>query len=370
MIIFVSYFSAMAMLLVFSAFFSASETALFSLSRRDLHKFEDHPGFVERTVVRLRSGPQDLLATVLFGNMLVNTLYCSLGTLASFEAAAAIGAAAGLVVGVGSLAVLILGGEVVPKAVAVGAPVRMARLVALPLSMFHQLLSTARVLRALSSVANLCSWPFLCSSGPAPHVTWEELQKWTNAEVGAAATAGGGDIAHELVDAPDTRVLDVMIPRAEVAVVGLDAGREEISGLVRERRVTTILVCDGSPDRLVGVVDAAEVLLGTGRVRDHVRLLPLVVTGDEPIENVLDRFREEGYRLAVVEDEHGVWSGVVTLEDAVEEICLLLRLGRLPDKGDMLRFGDLVFTVQGVDGRRVTGLRCERLGGSEQGGSA
>ncbi len=367
--IFVLYLIAMAVLLVFSAFFSASETALFSLSRQELREFEEEPSVVHRAVVWLRSDPQELLATVLFGNMAVNTLYCSMGTMASLEAAEEAGPTAGVLLGVGSLLALILGGEVGPKAAAVGSPVRISHLAAIPLSLFHRLLMAAYIPRALAAVSDVLARPFRRGELPQ-HVTWEELQELVVGATGGRDEFEDAGVAHEIVERPETTVRDVMIPRAEVTAVSIDADRQEIAQAVRSRRTETLPVFDESPDRIVGLVRVRDVLLGeSGLVRDHVLPVRLLIAETARLESVLDRFRELKCHMAIVVNDQGVWTGVLTAQEIAEEIVLLLRLGRTPRAGDTLRLGHIVLTIDKVSDSRVEGLHVERADNDATGGA-
>jgi len=402
----------MAVLLALSAFFSASETALFSLGRRDLRRIERSPGFAHGLILKLRSAPQDLLTTVLFGNMLVNVLYFSVATVA---ATSVLSRGAAYAFGAGSLVAVIICGEVVPKAVAVAVPLRFARLAAGPLFFFQKCIYPVRkalgvVMRVSAAVAR--------GRGQAAYVTPEELQLLIHA-TGERGIIGLGerDMMHEIMQFAEIRVREVMVPRVDVVAFEVNGSVEELRKLVRQKGIAKLPVYEGNIDNVVGTVDAREVLLsGSKNVRGCVRPVPLFVPETALIESVLQQFRERECQFAVVVDEYGGWAGIVTLEDIVEEIVgdisdefdtdaqpvrrigkdkyllsggvsirdwseifdidlelaevetlggfIVLHLGRLPREGDSVELGNLVLTVQKVSRRRVAQVLIERVNGT------
>ena len=407
----------MAVLLVLSGFFSASETALFSLGRADLRKLERSPGFLNGLILKLRSDPQGLLTTVLFGNMLVNVLYFCLAAAAATSAPTQ---AAALMVGFGSLALIIICGEVVPKAVAVAIPLRFSAIAAAPLFFFQKAILPVR--KALVAVTKLSA---AVSGGDeqAAYVTPEELQLLIRAtgEHGHIAVSER-DMMHEIMEFGETRVREVMLPRVDVVVVEADDDAAEVRRLVEETNITTMPVYEDDIDNIVGVVSAPDVLLSDSRrVRDHVQPVPLFVPETARIEAVLHEFRERRCQFGIVVDEYGGFAGILTLEDIVEEIVgdisdefdvekaepvrqiapdkfvlsgglsirdwselfgldvdlaevetlggfIALRLGRLPSEGECITLGNLVFTVLTASRRRVTEVLIERTNGGGEGG--
>jgi len=139
----------LAVLLTFSAFFSASETALFSLNRAQVQRLREAGGRIDRAIADLLATPRRLLVTLLVGNMLVNT------ALASIVATICTGllgdSGVGVAIGAATLLLLIFG-EVTPKSFAVRHALDLARFVALPLVFFSKLVYPVRVV--LPSITN------------------------------------------------------------------------------------------------------------------------------------------------------------------------------------------------------------------------
>ena len=403
----------MAALLVLSAFFSASETALFSLRRRDLRHFEHSPRLVHGLILKLRSDPEGLLITVLFGNMLVNVLYFSVATVAAMNAPTR---GATYALGIGSLIAVIICGEVVPKAIAVAVPVRFSSLAAGPLFFFQKCIYPVK--KALGVVMKI-SAAVSRGRGRAAYVTPEELQLLIRA-TGERGIIGVGerDMMHEIIEFAEIRVREVMVPRVDVVAFEVNGDVGELRKLVEERGITKLPVYEDNIDNVVGTVYAREVLLSDSKsIRACVHPVSLFVPETALIESVLQQFRERGCQFAIVVDEYGGWAGIVTLEDIVEEIVgdisdefdtdtqpvrrigqdkyvlsggvsirdwseifkidldlaevetlggfIVLHLGRLPREGDNVELGNLVLTVQKVSRRRVAQVLIERVNGEE-----
>jgi putative hemolysin len=402
-------------LLGLSGFFSASETALFSLGRGDLRRLERTPGIINEAIVRLRKDPQDLLVCVLFGNMLVNVLYYALSTVLSTGLSTP---GAAWVASLACLIGLIMFGEVFPKAVAVAIPLRVARIAALPLSILHRIIHPVR--RGLAILTRLSA---ALSGGQqqVAYVTPEELQLLIRA-TGERGEIGLGerDMMYEIMEFAEIRVREVMVPRVDVVAFEVDGDLDEFARRVRETGVAKLPVYQGRIDEVIGVVSARDVLLSGKTLREALQPVPLFVPETALIEAVLHQFRERRCQVAMVVDEYGGWAGIVTLEDIVEEIVgdisdefdspadqpvrkidddtyvlsggvsvrdwsdlfgidvdlaevetlsgfLALQLGRLPRVGDCVVLGNLRLTVRTVVRRRAVEVLIERLALVESG---
>jgi CBS domain containing-hemolysin-like protein len=402
-------------LLALSGFFSASETALFSLSRRDLRRLGREPGVVDSAIRGLREDPQGLLSTVLFGNTLVNVLYFAVATVVAADLESSGATVAMIALGVGSLIGVIICGEVVPKAIAVAIPLRFSRLAAVPLLFFHRvILPVRRALRVMMRVSEELAG----AEAEPPHLTPEELKLLIHAtgERGELHVTER-DLMHEIIEFAEIRVREVMVPRVDVAAFDVDDSLDEFRAMVEEKGFGHVPVYEGNIDSVIGVVRSRDVLLSdTTDLREHLRPIPLFVPELARIEPILHQFRERRCQFAVVVDEYGGWAGIVTLEDIIEEIVgdisdefdadvqpvvelgpdcyelsggvsirdwteifdldldpaavetlggfLVLQLERLPRQGDVVELGNLRFTVVAVSRRRVARVRIERFNGN------
>lgn len=392
-------------LLVASAFFSATETALFGLSADERATLRRRAPQASRAVEALLAEPRQLLITVLFCNMSVNTLYFVISSM--LLARSGLGWAGNVAFGAFTLLVVVLGAEVLPKLLADARRVAAASILAPWLFVVHRLIDPLR--RALDhSIVAPLSRLTAPAEGP-PHLTRAEL---------AAMLAQSGEAG--LIDAEEQRMLrgvfelrslrvrDVMTPRVDMAWIGSGASREEVLELVRRHRLTRLPVAGRGIDDIVGILHVKRFLLDARRdatpLAEFVRR-PRFVPEIASVEQLLDEFREHRSDLAIVVDEYGGTAGVVALEDCVEEIVgdivspeetperppqelgpgewmvagdanlqrwaeafgkrymnsrastlggfVLEQLGRTAAVGDVVRVANLVLRVESVDANRV-----------------
>ena len=326
----------LAGLLACSAFFSASETAMFNLSRGDLHRMQQS-GRSGRMVVMLMRNPRRLLNTLLFGNMLVNVAFTAtaavmvLGLRASGTPAWAVAAAS-----LAPLLALIFFGEVCPKALALSYGHRWALVSAPVLRIARRVLGP--VLWVLES---LLVFPLMRIVAPAParrpDISAEELDALL--DLSAKQGVIGRDVntlLQEIFELRDIRVSKIMVPRVDVIAYDINAPRAGLLDLFRRTRLRRIPVYDGDIDHVVGVVHAKRLLLSPQTSMRDLVTAPTYVPEAANIERVLLHLRVSAAQMAIVVDEYGGTAGLVTLEDVLEEI-----VGDIPDPRDADR-GPLV----------------------------
>lgn len=413
----------LAVLLGLSGFFSGSETALFSLEpARVAELARGAAGRRGRVVARLLARPHHLLVTILFGNLVVNVLFYALSVVVAFrlEEAGAHGAA--VAVGLGALAVVVVFGEVTPKAVAVAVAERFALwaapVVAVMAWVVGPLLGVfLRVSDAVSRV--------LVGEGRPAGLSGEELKMLIalSQQQGLIGPRERGLLAR-VVELGEVSVREVMLPRVDMVRFRLGRPREELVALIRRTRREFIPVCRDSIDSVVGVVRSARVLLEPERPVEELVEPVAVVPESRTVDELLREFRRRGIRLAVVVDEFGGTSGLVEVDDLVEAVVgempeewdspqpmierlgprsylldarLSLRewaerfgvtleeeeglgparpvtvggfvaalLGRWPEVGDEVHYGRLRFTVTRMRGRRLGKVRMDLLEETEQ----
>jgi CBS domain containing-hemolysin-like protein len=391
---------AIAVLLAGSAFCSASETALFSLDAAGREKAG--PG-----ARKLLANAQALLISLLLANLLVNVLVFAVASgLAREEEEGLDQLLAG---GLALLGVLVVG-EILPKSLALRAPVAVARLVAGPLAVLVGLLAPLRGL--VRFVLDLATRVLGDAALEEPRITTETLAEVLDqsAEVGMLP-AGEADLLAEVIELEGIRVREIMTPRVDMLSLDLEASEDDniqIMARALARRLTWLPVVRGHADEVAGSVRMRDLLAQPDRaLREIVRPAHFVpeVAG---VLDLLKHLREKKATEAVVVDEWGGTAGVVTIENVFEEIVGDLRvegeapdrpvlpledggfrvsgslsirdwnerfnyevvpegfetvggfvtalLGRIPRAGDRVRQGDLVWQVREVRGRRVTSV--------------
>lgn len=216
-------------------------------------------------------------------------------------------------------------GEMVPKALALQAPVPAAIAVAAPMRVIE--LAFYPLVVALNGVGNL----LLALFGIERTVGGEEAMRTTD-EIGfiVAESRAGGLLAHEparvvqeLLEFGELTAGEVMVPRTGMTALPLGADMDTIHALVVEDRHTRYPVHDGDPDRILGVVhvkDLLDALPSRGTLDlEMLREVPFIPATD-PLDRVLAVMRRTKAHMAVVMDEHGGTDGIVTLEDLFEEV--------------------------------------------------
>ncbi|KKM79993.1 hypothetical protein LCGC14_1344350 [marine sediment metagenome] len=400
----------MLLLLCFSAFFSASETAFFSLTREEVKGFEKSSRRAERLVKALLKSPKNLLITILLGNMLANIgFYCiSYGVIQSVVVSSSYGGVwkAGAVCVISLLAIIIMG-EVIPKNIAVRIPDQYSRLAALPLYIFDRLFLPFRV--PLGVIVNGLNRAFGGGGVGEKCVTIEELKMLVEfSEKQGIVDRTERSMIHGVLDFKSVLVKEIMLPRVDMNLYDIDGTVEEFLELARKTKRTKFPVYEGTTDNIMGIIHAKDVFLNPEvRLRDIIKPVHFVPEL-KGVEGLLRQFRREGSQLAIVVDEYGGTAGLITLEDIIEEIVgeiqdehekpretikkveenkylisgdLSIRdwsdyfgvevepmdvdtvgglvvslLEHIPKKGDSVKYKAFVFTVEGVRKRRVKSI--------------
>jgi CBS domain containing-hemolysin-like protein len=325
-----------AFFLVGSAFCSGTETALTALGDARARQLRDGGGRRARLLALWIDHPERVLSTLLIGNTLVNIGAGALAASMSVRIAARAGWSAGSTLGVATAittVVILFFGEIVPKTLGKRHPVRVA-LGALPaLRVIATILwpvSTA-VTRATSGFVGL----FGGSATAAPAVTSEEIEYLI--EMGTkegVLDEVKEELLNSVLEFADRVAKEIMVPRTRVVAVDRDAPADELFRIVTENPYSLMPVYAGSIDEVVGILLVREII---GEVR-HGRPIQLAkhvkpaffVPEQMKISRLLKEMQRRRTHLAVVVDEFGGTSGIVTLEDVIEEI-----VGEIQDEADV-----------------------------------
>ncbi|MCD6415346.1 MAG: HlyC/CorC family transporter [Planctomycetes bacterium] len=320
----ISRLLVLAVTFCLSAFFSGSETALFSLAPHELAHMREGAG-LDRLAASLRERPRRLLTTVLFGNMLVNVIFFSVSFYLAMDLRPEIGAAGSMLIGAGSLALIIVGGEVMPKNVAVLLRRPISRFAAPALFVMERLFWV--VVAPLGWLAGLVT----ARGGISTGIETEELEALL--DIGArqgVLDRSVGRMIGEVFALAEVSVREIMIPRADMVAFDLEDRREELLQMFRREKLTMIPVYEGRMENMRGMVHVKDILFKSDEVgiREMVRPLPFIPE-NATVEQALRRCREEGSQSAFVVDEYGSVAGLLTLEDLAEEI-----VGEIRDEYD------------------------------------
>ena len=309
-------------LLIVSAFFSSSETALMSLNRyRLLHQVKaGHAGAIRAQ--KLLRRPDRLIGLILLGNIFANNYAASLTTVIALRLIGEDGIA--LALGLLTLVTLIFS-EVAPKTIAALHPEKLAFnaswLIVPLLKLFYPVIWVVNVLSNLMlRVFGINPHNETCSA-----LSKEELRTLV-AEAGAMIPDRYQNMLLSVLDLESATVEDIMIPRNEIFAIDLDAPLEEILELIRSSRHTRIPVYRKSIDKVFGLLHLRKMLLQISLGQFSKELIAkcldriFFIPENMPLHQLLMNFKREEVRFGLVIDEYGDVQGLVTLEDLLQEI--------------------------------------------------
>ncbi|MGC2857368.1 HlyC/CorC family transporter [Novispirillum sp. DQ9] len=336
---------AIFLLLLLSALFSGSETALTAASRPLMHELEKKGDHKAAMVNRLLDKRERLIGTILLGNNLVNILSSALATsllITLFGETGVVYATAGMTV------LVLIFGEILPKTLALTHTTAMARWVA---PVLHGLVWVfAPVTFLLQAVVRLTIRLFSRgeAKGQDAALMLAELRGAIDLHTKAIAAASP-EVRHEramlrsVLDLTDVEVSEIMVHRRNVSAIDADQPVADIVQQVLDSPFTRIPLWRDTPDNIIGILHAKGLLRAVQAHGEDLESLDLTTIASPPwfvpdstrLLDQLEAFRARREHFALVVDEYGTLQGVVTLEDILEEI-----VGDISDEHDI--------TVSGV----------------------
>jgi len=316
----------MTVLLVGSAFFSGSETALFSLTAGELHRLS-RSGRSGRIVASLTLKPRELLNALLLGNLLINVAYTAIAAMIVFDLddnnmpawSAPVGSLAALVV-------LILVGEVAPKIVALAATRRWALLCAPILAGFKRIVQPLLWVIQQAAIDPLTRIIAPGRKRRGEISIAEMVDVLSLAARRGAIDRDAGAMLQEILELTGLKTCEIMVPRVDMIARDIATPRAGLIQTFKDTGLTRLPIYDGHADNIVGVL-VARTLLMSPRKPLRQLLQPVTFTPESAsVERLLVGLRASSAKLAIVVDEYGGTAGLVTLEDILEEI-----VGDMPD---------------------------------------
>ena len=309
---------ALVILVGFSAFFSASETAFSSLNQIRLKSRAEDGDSSAARVLAMAEQYDKLLSTILIGNNIVNIAAASIGTILFTQM---LGPERGATVSTIVLTIIVLiFGEVTPKSLAKEMPEKVATAVSPFLVLLMSLMTPLTWL--------FTQWKKLLGhfvhSGEADTITEGELMTMVSeAENDGELTDRESELIRSAIEFDDVEVEEILTPRVDVVAVEDDIPLEELAQTFAESGYSRLPVYHGTIDNIIGVVHEKDFYIA--RLKKATKIDDLVVptlytTGSTQISQLLRTLREQHHHLAVVVDEYGGTEGIITLEDILEEL--------------------------------------------------
>ncbi|MEE9480554.1 MAG: HlyC/CorC family transporter [Kiloniellales bacterium] len=336
---------AIALLLVFSAFFSGSETALTAASRSRMHTLEQQGDPRARLVNELFARKERLIGAVLLGNNLVNITASALATSLMIGWAGDAGIAYATLVM--TLLVLIFA-EVLPKTYAIHNPDGFALSVSRSMRVVVRLFGPVTLAVQAVVGVTLSLFGVRLTTTPAPGQSEEELRGAIELHTGESEEERHArEMLRSILDLAEVEVEEIMIHRKNMAMIDVNQPPSKVVEEVLSSPYTRLPLWQDEPDNIVGVLHVKALLRAVHSQSTNLDELDLVAIANDPwfvpettdLLSQLQAFRTRQEHFAIVVDEYGEVLGVVTLEDILEEI-----VGDIADELDIPVTGARVLT--------------------------
>jgi putative hemolysin len=324
-------------LLLLSALFSASETAFFSVNKILHKKLKSENSHAARRVIRLLVHPRRLLITILISNTLVNVTAASIAAMMVLQFCETIGIdvnVAILINVVTTTFLILIIGEITPKLLAIKHPDRLAKNLSLFIAGAYIVLFPVSIL--FDKLMELLTTIFRFKEHEKERLL-DVDEFHTLLEIGeeqGALEEDEKEMLHSIFEFGDTSVREIMIPRTDVVCVPDDVTFDELIGVIKKLGHTRIPVYSETIDAIQGILNAKDLLPLISQSVSDFNILKLVrpaiyVPESKKIDDLLRLFQKQRQHMAIVVDEYGGTSGIVTLEDIIEEI-----VGEIHDEYD------------------------------------
>jgi putative hemolysin len=317
-----------ALCLLTTMFFSAAEMAFIAANRLRLRHLAEEGSKTAASYLEAFAHPERILSTAMMGVTISHIVASSITTVVLMPA---FGGWAWLVATAVITPIMLVFGEIIPKAVArewatslilkLFAPLRWASALLVPF------VFTANVI--VSSVLRLFGGP---RADTRHFVSREELKALLSMEPGEAdVTTQEAEMIDKIFDLGSTTVREIMVPHVEVAMLPDTATADDAIALVQRRGFSRIPIYQQRETNIIGVVGAMNILARGGETTTLTALMrpPVYVPETKRIDDLLREMQRSRNHMAVVVDEYGGSTGVVTLEDILEEI-----VGEIHDEHD------------------------------------
>ena len=336
-------------LLIGSGFFSASETALMSLSKIKMRHMEEDGVKGAKLVSTLIEDSNRLLTSILIGNNIVNIAATSITT----SLFTAMLGAQGVAIATGLMTVLVLiFGEITPKTISANNPEKASLVVAKPIKFFVTILTP--IVWIFNIITKVIFKLFgVDDKGVKPFITEEELKAMVNVshEEGVLEIEER-EIINNVFQFGDMQAKEAMIQRLDMVAVNIEDSYDEIIELFKSEKLSRLPVYQESIDDIVGILNIKDIIflsdeeIQNFNIKNYVREA-FFTYEFKKITQLLEEMKKEKSQMAIVVDEYGGTAGLLTIEDLVEVI-----VGDIDDEYDeeeeeIVKVSDNEYLVEG-----------------------
>ena len=322
---------AVLVLLMCSAAASAAETAFFSFSPSQLNEIHSSKSAASQRILHLLSNSKLLLATILIINNLVNVGIVIISTFLvkgylDFSANPLLGFIFQVVV---ITSLLLLLGEIMPKVIATRKPVQIASLLSMPLTILQ------KVLYPFSKILVISTRFIDKRQGYQTHnITLDDISNAIDITADGKVDAEDRKIMKSITRFANINAREIMTPRVDLTTLENSLTLSMVRKIIVDSGYSRIPVFNDTPDTITGILYIKDLLpyLSEEDSFNWGQLVrpPFFIPENKPINDLMQEFQEKKIHLAVVVDEYGGTSGIITLEDIIEEI-----VGEINDEFDI-----------------------------------
>jgi CBS domain containing-hemolysin-like protein len=334
-------------LLFLSAFFSGSEVALISLTRLKVRQMVEKKRLGASFVKKLKDNPHRMLSTILIGNNLVNVAASAIAT--SLMIGIFQNYAIGIATGIMTFLILVFG-ELTPKSIATQLNETISQIVAAPLwylsVMLHPLIYVLdKFIKLLMSIIGI--------KVQKKEITEEEIMSMIKtAEEEGSIKEIEKEMINSIFEFDDINISEIATPRTDITMISSDSKITDVINIISKDKYSRIPVYKDHKDTIVGIIYLKDIIPYLKRRNGKVRVSkimkkPYFVPETMKIGSLLRQLQKRKEQMAIVVDEHGSVTGVVTMEDVLEEI-----VGEILDETDRVdppirKIGKMTWVVNG-----------------------
>lgn len=321
-------------LILFSAYFSATETAFTSVNKIRLKNMAGDGDKKAETVLKLSEKYDKLLTTILVGNNIVNITMTSVATVLFIELFGAYGATLATVV---ITIVVLIFGEITPKNIAKEKPEGFSKISAPLLKFFMTILTPINFVFTL--------WKQFITKvfklGDNEAITGDEILTMVEeAEEGGGIEKMHSELIQNAIEFYELTAEEVMTPRPEMEAIEIDCPKDELAEIFKTTGFSRLPVYEEDIDKIIGVINQKDFhnhIVGTNKnIVDYVTPVVFVSTAIK-ISDLLKKMQQVKTHIAIVIDEYGGTEGLVTMEDIIEEL-----VGEIYDEHDAVISKDII----------------------------
>lgn len=399
----------MAVCIIGSAYFSATETSFLSMNKTRMRTMAEKGNKRAALALELAEKYDKLISTILIGNNIVNITLSSLCTVMFVKILGDMGATVSTAV---STVVVLIFGEITPKSIAKDFPEAFAMFSAPFMRILLVILTPLNFI--FSAWKKLVSKMF--ASKQDEKMSQEELLMFVEeVQQDGSIDTDEGDLIKNAIEFTDRTAEDILTHRVDLEAVPSDVTKEDVADKFTETRFSRLLVYSETIDNIIGVINQKDFYVGSGMTAkslEDITTQPLFIHRSEKISDLLKLLQKEKSHIAVVLDDYGGTLGIVTMEDILEELvgdiwdehdevvedfrevdddtCIVdcsinfsdfcerydvesdtnsislggwitEQMGRIPDEGDEFEYDKLHITITETDGRRVSKVKVVQL---------